>query len=36
MIKSNVKDAQSGFRAFTIKALKELHIESYGFGIESE
>jgi glycosyltransferase involved in cell wall biosynthesis len=36
MIKSNVKDTQSGFRAFTIKALKELHTESDGFGIESE
>jgi len=36
IIKSDVKDTQSGFRAFNIKVLKELRTESEGFGIESE
>jgi len=36
MAKSSVKDTQSGFRAFTVKALKGLRTESKGFGIESE
>jgi hypothetical protein len=34
---SAVRDTQSGFRAFTFKALKELRdAESRGFGVESE
>ena len=37
LIKSPIKDIQSGFRALTIKALKSLEeVESRGFGIESE
>ena len=37
LTKSVVKDTQSGFRAFTLKALEELEdTESEGFGIESE
>ncbi|RLE64351.1 MAG: hypothetical protein DRJ47_07850 [Thermoprotei archaeon] len=37
LVKSTVNDTQSGFRAFTIKALAELEsAESEGFGIESE
>ena len=37
LLKSPIKDMQSGFRAFTIKALKSLEeVESRGFGIESE
>jgi len=37
LVKSAVKDTQSGFRAFTLKALEELeNAESKGFGIESE
>ena len=37
LVKSAVKDTQSGFRAFTLKALEELEdAESEGFGIESE
>jgi len=37
LVKSAVKDTQSGFRAFSIGALRELDgSESEGFGIESE
>ncbi|RLE64057.1 MAG: hypothetical protein DRJ47_08620 [Thermoprotei archaeon] len=37
LIKSTIKDTQSGFRAFTVKALEALEeAESRGFGIESE
>jgi len=37
LLRSTVRDTQSGFRAFTIKALEELvDSESKGFGIESE
>lgn len=37
LVKSAVKDTQSGFRAFTLKTLEELQdAESKGFGIESE
>jgi len=37
LVKSVVKDTQSGFRAFTLKALEELEDgESEGFGIETE
>jgi len=37
VLRSTVKDTQSGFRAFTIKALSEVEdFESDGFGVESE
>jgi glycosyltransferase involved in cell wall biosynthesis len=37
VLKSTVKDTQSGFRAFTAKALSEcVDFESNGFGVESE
>jgi len=37
VVKSAVKDTQSGFRAFTMEALEEcLAFESNGFGVESE
>jgi glycosyltransferase involved in cell wall biosynthesis len=35
-IRSSIRDTQSGFRAFTIKALREINTESRGFGVESE
>jgi len=37
LVKSDVRDTQTGFRAFTLKALNELEsMESRGYGVETE